>query len=134
MGEGSEDIGAQQVLSTFQVESEFALLLRDVEFQQSRADPSVFVCLLMHFDQQIEAVHLFDICVEVGYLAYFVLLQVPYEVPLYVFGQGIGFREELLYFVFGKQALTLVVERQDIFRRAGLGNGGQLCAEGADFG
>ena len=56
----------------------------------------------MDFDQQIEAVHRFDSGDEGGYLAYFVLLQVPYEVPLYVFGQGIGFREELLYFVFGK--------------------------------
>ena len=90
-------------------EAEFCLLLCNVNLQQAGDAAACLCALLVNFGKELVAVDAVDEVHKGCNIFYFIALQVSYEMPADVGGQGLLFLGEVLCLTFPKMALAGVV-------------------------
>ena len=120
----------QHFLALFERKPEFGFLVGDVELQQAGDDALVLDGGLVDLLEQRETVNAVNQRHIRGDVLDLVGLQMTDEVPFDVLGELRVFVTHLLSVVLTENALTVLVQRADVFRRFEFGNGDQARADG----
>lgn len=107
----------QQPTALVRRQSVFGFFFGDMQLQQDVDDTIVAGGLFLYLTQKANGVHCLNHRYVWGDILHFVRLQMAYEMPLYVIGQGFMFGRKLPLMTFSKDALTFIIGVHDIVGR-----------------
>ena len=98
--------GCQHFPAFVKAESKLGLFPGNVQLQQAVDSFFGFGSLLVHFGQQLVGVYAMNQRYVRNDIFYFVCLQMPDEMPFYVFGQTFVFGSHFLHLTFSEHTLA----------------------------